>query len=628
MKNVLVLFFNTILNIGSKFLLELLSKSNSDKEQFLKKVLKLALFIFINNVFILIPLVFLNYPLFVFKTFLFFTVGIFIILSMIIFIQTRNQEKIDKTFVETSIYKKDFFIYLKNDIFFNLKFSLILTIIFSIYNLIVYLTILMMKKVNIIQFLIIFTSFVFLFYILFNTINLIYYFKKRDVKNIFFQISNYKDIKFHRLLYFFIFSLLNFIFLFFLFKIFIQSILLLLLICFILSIFSTIILITFLSKKGFFNKTKWIIFIKDSKDFLFSLKSKIKTEGFFALFAHIKFLYPLLIFVIGLIILLFLNNFFKLSFNIIFFQAILLPMFFIYPLTKNKLSVIEKRHRPFIFTSFIFSIIFITNFFQPTDLEIFFEKNPLLNIFKDFVLPIFTTYNNFCISKNTFFNKIHFLFYLFLPLLFFIIYYISNQIYSFKRYVEKLIDSRLKNKLFRTNSALIFGDSISQYNFFFSLIINIIVISILMLEKTPISNLFFTLTDTLQIATVFKFAFLTKENIFLFFNNIINLITIVIVIKLIFEFLSSVFSHFMLFSDEIVYIENKILTKTTLRIPISKINYIIIKQNFIEKLLDIGSIFIETIDKNGLICIKSISSLKDKNVKIMERIKVDIQKTK
>ena len=49
MKNVLVLFFNTILNIGSKFLLELLSKSNSDKEQFLKKVLKLALFIFINK---------------------------------------------------------------------------------------------------------------------------------------------------------------------------------------------------------------------------------------------------------------------------------------------------------------------------------------------------------------------------------------------------------------------------------------------------------------------------------------------------------------------------------------------------------------------------------------------------
>jgi hypothetical protein len=56
------------------------------------------------------------------------------------------------------------------------------------------------------------------------------------------------------------------------------------------------------------------------------------------------------------------------------------------------------------------------------------------------------------------------------------------------------------------------------------------------------------------------------------------------------------------------------------------VNFIIIKQSIIEKFLDIGTIFIETSDKNGLIKIKSISSIKDKNKEIMDKIKIGLQK--
>ena len=73
-----------------------------------------------------------------------------------------------------------------------------------------------------------------------------------------------------------------------------------------------------------------------------------------------------------------------------------------------------------------------------------------------------------------------------------------------------------------------------------------------------------------------------------------------------------------------IYLENKVITKTVLRIPISKINYIVIKQSFLEKLLDIGTIFIETSDKSSYIKIRGISSISEKNMLIMEKIKSDL----
>ena len=82
----------------------------------------------------------------------------------------------------------------------------------------------------------------------------------------------------------------------------------------------------------------------------------------------------------------------------------------------------------------------------------------------------------------------------------------------------------------------------------------------------------------------------------------------------------------MLFNDEIVYLQNKIVSKTILRVPLSKINYFIVKQNLIERLLDIGSIYIETQDKNGIIKITGVSSIKEKNILIMEKIKSGLQK--
>ena len=95
------------------------------------------------------------------------------------------------------------------------------------------------------------------------------------------------------------------------------------------------------------------------------------------------------------------------------------------------------------------------------------------------------------------------------------------------------------------------------------------------------------------------------------------------VIKLAGYFYSSIFSHFILFEDEVIYYEDKLVKKTILRIPLTQINYIIIKQNIFEKIFDYGSIFIETSDKYGLVKIKGIPAIKEKNILIMDKIKGD-----
>ncbi|MBP5449369.1 MAG: hypothetical protein J6Y01_04550, partial [Spirochaetales bacterium] len=184
----------------------------------------------------------------------------------------------------------------------------------------------------------------------------------------------------------------------------------------------------------------------------------------------------------------------------------------------------------------------------------------------------------------------------------------------------------LKKKLIRQDENILFGDSVSFFYFLLSLLINLPVMLLLKLECPALANFFNYIFDTFQVASIFKMKFLTAENVTSAVNLIINIIIVIIALRLLFQFISSMLSYFILFADEIVWIENKLYTGITLRIPLSKVNYIICRQNIVEKLFDIGSILIEAQDKNGLIKINGVGSIKQKNIILMEKIKIDLQK--
>jgi len=302
-------------------------------------------------------------------------------------------------------------------------------------------------------------------------------------------------------------------------------------------------------------------------------------------------------------------------------------MFFTFQIFKNN-NFFSNSERSFIFTVFIFLVLFILNFLQPVDFSEIYKNNSIFVVIRNFINPLLSFYNSFCTAKNLFFENIFTLFIFFTPLFFTLILFLNNKLLIKKNKIELSIDKKITNDLLRNNSTLIFGDSLSKYPFIFSFIVSSLVIIFIIMESQVLSDFFYQLITTLQIAAVFKLNFLIKENINLFFNITVNFIIIIISVRLLVFLFSSFLSHFMLFADEIVFIDNKFMSKTVLRIPVAHINYFVIKQNLLEKLLDIGTIFFETTDKNGLIMIKGISSINEKNKLIMENIKIGIQKVK
>ena len=84
----------------------------------------------------------------------------------------------------------------------------------------------------------------------------------------------------------------------------------------------------------------------------------------------------------------------------------------------------------------------------------------------------------------------------------------------------------------------------------------------------------------------------------------------------------------MLFSGEVVFVKNLLITRNITRVPITRINHLVIKQNFIERFLDIGSLLIETSDRGLVMSVKGVTSITEKNRKIMDKVKVGLQKIK
>lgn len=619
-KNVFIIFYNLLLCIFSQNIFE------GIKNKKYNFFFKIGIFFNIFNLLILFPVLIINSL----KTLLFFIIitTIFILLIIIILIIFKNKlEYLNNIIIKLSIYKVDFSNLLKNNLIFNISFSFLLTISFLIYYFLIFSILKFYTGLNIqFYFIIILVYFLITFFLIF-VFNLVYYIINKTKSKIFFSIKDYTDFKTSPFLVNIIIVTIVYFVSSFIINTFIKTPL-----SFLYSIpFSLIFSLPFFWLGSIIKLNKIINFYSLEKNikiyFNFLEKSIDRKDIITIIRSSFKIFISVLVFIISFLLFLLLDKYIKIGLKIIFFYCICISLFFSYSLfLKNRVNI-KIFNKSYYFTCFLFLNILIIltisylNFFQ---ILINIESN---YPFKQFIDPIFLYFKEFFVNINNFFNFIPFLAFLFTPILFILILKISEYINTLFFRITKIIDEKLKLNLNGPNSNLIFGDSMSFYPFIFSLIINYLVLTILYIEIKPFSNFFYNLVKTFQIDSVFKFTFLTEENIYNFFNLLFIISLIVICIKIILNFFSTILSHFMLFNDEIVYLQNKIISKSILRIPLSKINYFIVKQNLIERLLDIGSVYIETQDKNGIIKISGVSSIKEKNILIMEKIKSGLQKT-
>ena len=448
-----------------------------------------------------------------------------------------------------------------------------------------------------------------------------YYFKNRDLQKFFFQLKDYQEFRtdyIKILLPFFIIScLLLFLPALLLFK----SIVLKIIVPFSMSIIIIVILHFIFQAVNFYNreKRKFILqsFIAFSQT---NLKNIRERKIIIPNIKLLTYLFPVLIFFIAFRTVSIINS----SIKIQIFQAFSFSLLFTYPLVKKFFFHARNTFRPFIFTAFVFFILTIISFFNSIDIFLVYKTETLLYVFKDFITPLVLMLNRYGKIINSIFDSIPLIPVAFTPVIFMLFFLFNYFIYNIFLKLEVLMDERIKKTLHKDASMLIFGDSLSIYPFIFSLIVYTLILILLKIELPVLSSMIYNLVITLQVAEIFKFDFLTADFFDIIFNSLYYLTFTYFLLRLLIQFISSLLSHFILFNNEIVYLSDNIFIKTTLRIPVSRINYVIFKQNIIEKLLDIGTIFIETSDKNGLIKIKGITGIKEKNILIMDKIKVGL----
>ncbi len=618
MNKMVALFLKTIQYYEAKTIL------NSFKNN---KIIILFLNIFV--IFIILNII-LTAPLFyLFDAVITLTISIifsFIILILFfIFYQVRLRsiEKLDYTIINNSIHKTDFFNYLKNDVYFNLKFSILISLIIFLFQILFYAILLFTPiKLSISQFIIILSIYFIIYILTFSISLLIFYFKNRNKKSMFVQIKT--SNKYFKILISIILSILFFLVFFLILSFIIKNLFLIILI----SIIPTIIINLIISKNSIYTKSFWILLFNNIKLKIMKFKSPFNKNLFFKTIKSIEVIHPFISGLIFFIIFIFINNLIKTqNLKILIFQSVLFGCFFTYKLIIkiNNKAITSDIKKPFTLTVFIYSIVLIISFISLIKINLSFKQNSyVLFSFSEFILPYINSFNLFCLNINKFLNSLNILLIFIIPILFFITYYINKKANMLFHYISNIIDLNLRKKLTKKNPMIIFGDSISLYPFLFSLISTLFILLFLYIGILPISKLFFYIFDTFKISEVFKFDFLTQNNITSFLNIIFNSFFIFIMLKFIIYFLTSILSHLILFSDEIIYYENKIYKNTILRIPLTRINYILIKQNILEKIFDYGTLYIETIDKSGVIKIKGIPSIKEKNILIMDKIKGDL----
>ena len=406
---------------------------------------------------------------------------------------------------------------------------------------------------------------------------------------------------------------------------------------------------SFLQMIGLYNHFSWTKFSVSFGIFLRDVADSFREKKFKKLLVYVKYIIPIAAFVLCYIILSICYKQFSGVNGLKLWQSLLFCCIS-FVLLRHKKSTRTKQIREAVnFAFFMFAILFVISFAglheiqtdsAETDITVTTQNSgqavvktkqtnnqfEIKTLFSFFVTPLIDLHNKTYSVIRTDLDERLIPMIILTPLIFAALVFVSLLVIVLVDKLRFSVYNILKTKLIRQDENILFGDSVSFFYFLLSLLINLPVMMLLKLGSPALANFFNYIFDTFQVASIFKMTFLTGENVTAAVSLIINIIIIIIALRLLFQFISSMLSYFILFADEIVWIENKLYTGITLRIPLSKVNYIICRQNIVEKLFDIGSILIEAQDKNGLIKINGVGSIKQKNIILMEKIKIDLQK--
>lgn len=567
MKYLITNTFKTLGFFESKTLLN--SIKNNSK---ISLYTKYSIFILLFNLLTFLPLFFIYNK--AASSLLFLTLTAIIISLLIIRLNYlfKRKDILEKKIVNNSLIKDDLINFAKHNISYNFKIGSLLAFLIFSYSFFVHFILLWISPgYSVSKFIIINILYFASIFLVIYLISILYYFTNTGKKQIFFKISSKKNT-------------------------------------------------------GLYKRSNWVYYLNKLNSRLQASLKKININNLLIFRRSIKILYPILIFIGTLVLLSLLNNNIDLSIKIRMFISMIFSLFFTFPVIKtiNKNESINESKNPFTLTVIIFFMALLLLSISSIKLNITITEGTFLFSFSGFILPLIEWVNSFAESIRTTANSLNILIIIILPILFFLLFYVFIKIYDLFKYISKNIDFKLKQDLSKKNPSIIFGDSISLYPFLYSLLGNGIIILLLNIELQPISEFFYNLFTTFQVSEIFKLSFLEYNNIYAFFKTIFYIFISITILKLTLQFFSSILSHFILLNDEIIFYENKIYKKTILRVPLSRINYVICKQNILERILDIGTIYIETVDKNGIIKIKGIPSLQEKNVLIMDKIKSDI----
>ncbi|HOF00397.1 MAG TPA: PH domain-containing protein [Spirochaetota bacterium] len=618
MKKIALLLISFIKNFFYKGLFDSLKKRNLWLFS-----LKISFFIFIPDVVILIPFFFGRSVI----ATLLLLITLFAVKYLLVFFTSirlsKSPEKINNGIIKTSLPKSDLISLISNDIFSNITFNLCVIFLFFIYHIIILSFAFFVLSVgiktiiiNLILYFIAAFLFVNLFSLSFSIIN-----QKR--KRVVLKLNDFKEIRSNGVIFYFIIFALLYLAFFYIFGLFKINI-----------FFRSVAPIPFSAVCAYFiNKALIKLKILNYLDFhLAKLLKNIQSalKDFFSgdykrLVSLLKYAAPLAVFLTVYAIFSIAGYFFKSPVKLIFLQSIIIASLSLKIFLVKDSYNLGTQKKAFNFNVYIYLIMFIFTIFGMIRIEPKIVDKP--DIIGFFVFPIRDAVIAVSDFINNYILKINIFIYLLIPVFFALFFKLNCFLIRLLEIIDFKVDEVLKRRLQRSDSNILFGDSMSFFYFLFNLTLSIAIIFLIKIESKALSDFFIYLASTFQISEIFNFKFLTDENIALFVNTAINVVIGLILVRLLMQFISTLLSHFILFSDELVYLENKLYSRSLIRIPLTKINYIIIKQNFIERLFDIGAIYIETQDKNGLIKINGIPSIKEKNILIMEKIKIGLQKT-
>jgi hypothetical protein len=606
------IFINFIIFKFSFNLLE--DKKNNKKINSIKFIFLLTIF----NIFYLLPFAGIIKVLYVITMILVIS-SIFVIIYIYVLHKLSKREEFLKKLISSKSYiYNELKSSILSDNFFIIKTVIILSLFLFLYHLLITLFFLLIGlnlkyflQINLLLLLFDFLFFSFLI-ILFRI-----FYKDKDLM---FSLKVYiSNIKIKIYIYFiliFLFGLLSF----FLLSIFLKNRFYLnILGSYIISLFCSFLFSIILNKISFYNSIGWIKFTNILKNFFEKYKVFIILKSVFDYFIKIKIIYLLFFSILFFVIQIFIiNKFYYLDFKICLILSLIIINFFTYPMLKSIQKKIDeyKFLNIFKFTCLLFVIIFSFVYLSKIHIEI--NKNNQFYLFlypiTNFINLIFKTIFDFLINLN-------YLLIILIPALFLITIFLIKFINDLFSIFKDKYDKKIFRILFDEKKIILFSSSNSLYPIFFNILLNLILIIFLLLENMSFSELLLNILTSLQVASVFKLDFINAKNINTFVSFLIYISIIFMLLKLLLQIISNMLSSLILLEDELIYYENKIFKSLIIRVPLSAINCVVVKQNIIEKIFMIGSIFIELNSTKEMIIIRSVTNIIQKNKIMLHRIK-------